>query len=147
LRRRFLEGDIVLDTSVLIEIALATERGKELVGLIVDDVFAPYTTSLNITEVLYVLCRLFGMKEAERRVNLMVDSGYFIIVDSDRISRSAAECRCLFPISIVDCHALALARDYGMPALFYRREREFEPILDDLKEWVGNDIFFLVENK
>ena len=145
MKKRFLEGDIVLDTSLLVEIALATERGKKLVKLMIDNVLVPYTTSLNVTETLYVLCRLFGMDKAEKRIDLMVDSGYFNIVSSDRVSRSAAECKCLFPINIVDCHTLALAREYDMPALFYRREKKFEPIVDDLKKWVGNEIFFLVK--
>lgn len=147
MRRKFLEGDIVIDTSILIEIALATEDGKKLVKLIVDEVLTPYTTSLNIIEALYVLCRLFGMSKAEKRIDLMVDSGYFNIVSSDRIGKSAAECKCLFRISIIDCHTLALAREYNMPVLFYRREKEFEPIVDDLKEWIRNRILFLVKDK
>lgn len=135
----------MLDTSILVEIALATEHGKELVELVIDRVLTPYTTSLNITEALYVICRLLGMNEAEKRVDLIVDSGYFNVVSSDRVSRSAVQCKCLFPVSIVDCHTLALAKEYNLPVLFYRMEREFEPIVGDLKKWIENEIFFLVE--
>lgn len=145
MRKSYLEGDIVLDTSILIEIALVTENGKELTKLIIDDALIPYTTSLNIMETLYVLCRLLGMKEAEKRVDLIINSGYFNIVSSDRVSRSAAQCKCLFPISIVDCHTLALAKEYNLPALFYKMEKEFKPIIDNLKKWVKNEILFLIK--
>ena len=145
MRKRCLEGDIVLDTSILVEIIFATEKGKELAKLIIDEVITPYTTTLNVTEAIYVMCRLLGMEEAERRVNLMLNTGYFNVVSSDRVGRSAAWCKCLFPISIVDCHTLALAREYNMPVLFYRMEKEFEPIVNDLKKWLGNEIIFLVE--
>lgn len=121
-----MRGDMALDTSVLLEIALATEEGRGLIKLIVDEELKPHTTSLNITEALYVICRLMGMEEAERRIGLMLDSGYFNVVNADRV-----------PISIVDCHTLALAREYGMPALSYRPEREFEPIIEGAEEVGG----------
>lgn len=143
MRRKYLEGDIVLDTSVLIEIALASDKGLELVKLIIDEAFTPYTTSLNVIEALYVMCRLFGIEDAEKRIDLIVKSGYFNIVSSDRVGRTAAQCKCLFPLSIVDCHTLALAKEYNIPVLFYRVEKEFKPILGKLKEWVGNEIFFV----
>lgn len=145
MRRRLLEGDIVVDTSILVEIAFATEDGKELTRLIVDDAITPHTTTLNFTEAFYVICRLLGVEEAEKRTSLMLNSGYFNVVSSDRVGWDAARCKCLFPVSIVDCHTLALARKYSMPALFYRAERELEPIVEDLKEWLGNKILFFVK--
>ena len=145
MKRKYIEGDIVLDTSILIEIALATEEGKKLTELIIDEILVPYTTSLNITEALYVICRLFGMKEAEKRVNCIINSGYFNVVNSDSVSKSTAQCKCLFPISIIDCHTLALAKEYGIPVLFYKLEKEFEPIIDELKKWVGSEILFIIK--
>ena len=147
MRRRLLEGGIALDRSVLVEVVLATEGGEELVEMILDDIITPYTTTHNVTEALYVLYRLLGMEEAEKRVSLMVDSGYFKVVSSDRVGRLAAECKCLFPISIVDCHTLALAKRYSVPALFYRLERRLKPMLDDLRRWVGSEILFLGEGQ
>ena len=145
MRRRRLEGDIAVDTSILVEVALGTRSGKDLARLMIDGAIIPYTTSLNVTELLYVLCRLLGMEEAERRVRLLLDSGYLIIVSSDRVSRTAADCKCRFPLSIVDCHILALAKDYGLPVVFYRKERELERVLEGMKKWLGIELFFLTE--
>jgi len=85
------------------------------------------------------------MKEAEKRVNCIINSGYFNVVNSDSVSKSAAQCKCLFPISIIDCHTLALAKEYGIPVLFYKLEKEFEPIIDELKKWVGSEILFIIK--
>ncbi len=145
MRKKSLRGDIVLDTSVLVEILFATSTGKKLIDHIIDRAITPYTTTLNITEALYILCRLLGMGEASKRINLLLDSGYLEIISSDKISIQAAECKCIFPISIADCHTLALAKEYGIPALFYRLENEFKPILDRLKTWINNEIYFIIE--
>ena len=40
-----MKGDIVLDTSILIEIALATNTGRKLLDLIVSGDIKPYTTT------------------------------------------------------------------------------------------------------
>ncbi len=94
---------------------------------------------------LYVICRLPGV-EAERRVGLMLDSGHFNVVSASRVSRSAAERKCLFPASIVDRHTLTLARDY-MPALFCRLEWEFKLTLSELERWWAVRYFFLAEQR
>ena len=140
--KKSLKGELVLDTSVLIEIALATSTGKKLIDDIINGGIKPYTTSLNIMEALYILCRLLGIDEARKRIDLMKDSGYFEIVNSNEILLEAAECKCLFPISIADCHTLALAKKYGFPALFYKLEKEFVPIIKKLKQWVREEILF-----
>ncbi|MEM2592018.1 MAG: PIN domain-containing protein [Thermofilaceae archaeon] len=145
MRWEFLRGDTALDTSVLVEIALATREGRFLVKLIVDETVTPYTTSLNVTEALYVLCRVLGFEEAERRMNLILDSGYFNVVSSERLSKLVAQCKCVFPVSIADCYTLALAKQYSIPALFYKPEKELQPILEKVKEWIGNEILFLAE--
>ncbi len=139
-----MRGDMVLDTSVLVEILLATTTGEELVDAMIAGELQAYTTTLNITEAMYVLCRLLGMEEAKRRVRMLLDSNCLHVVSSDKVSEDAAECKCMFPISLVDCHTLALAKRYGMPALFYQLEKEFKPILKQLKEWTGADILFVV---
>lgn len=135
---------MVFDTSVLVEIALATEDGKQLIDEIVGGNITPYTTTLNLTETLYILCRLLGLEEARKRINLMVGSGYFEIVSSDYVSLEAAECKCLFPITIVDCHALALSRKTRKPSLFYGLEKEVKQIVNSLELWTGNKIYFII---
>jgi len=145
LKRRFLRGDMVFDTSVLVEVALATDDGREIIDEIVEGNITPYTTTLNITETLYILCKLLGLEEARKRIGLIVDSKYFEIVSSDKVSLEAAECKCMFPVSIVDCHTLALARKHGKPALFYRPEKEFEKIIGKLEKWAKTKIYFITK--
>lgn len=145
MRRGVLRGDMALDTSVLVEVALATSTGRELTEQILSENVRPYVTVLNLAELLYVLCRLLGMGEAEERVKLIVDSNYFEIIGSDDLWRYVADCKCRFAVSLADCHTLALARKYGIPALFYRLESEFKPITAELRAWVGSEVFFIRE--
>lgn len=145
MKKGFLRGGTALDTSILVEVALATEHGKRFVELIVDEDALLYTSSLNVTEALYVLCRVLGSAEASKRVDLMLDSGYFTVISAERLSQLAAQCKCSFPLSLADCHSLALAKQYRIPVLFYRRERELEPLLEKLREWVGSELLFLAE--
>ncbi len=145
MKKRLLRGDMVVDTSILIEIALATKTGRMLLDNIIDELIKPYTTTLNITETLYIICRILNLDEAKKRLRLIIDSGYFKIISSNKVGMYVAECKCMFPISIVDCHTLALARRYGLPALFYRLEKGFKPIRERLEEWIGNKIYFIVE--
>lgn len=97
MKRKFLRGDMVFDTSILVEIVLATNIGKELIDFMINDDIRPYTTSLNIMELLYIICRLLNMNEAKKRVDLLVKSGYLNIISSDDVSMIAAECKCMFP--------------------------------------------------
>ncbi len=109
--KKSLKGELVLDTSILIEIALATSTGKKLIDDIINGGIKPYTTSLNIMEALYILCRLLSIDEARKRIDLMKDSGYFEIVNSNEILLEAAECKCLFPISIPTATRLHLLKN------------------------------------
>ena len=145
MKRGVLKGDMVLDTSVLIEIALASTIGKKLIDRIINGEIKPYTTTLNIIEAMYVICRLLGMNEAKKRIDLLKESGYIEIISSTNISIEVAECKCLFPISIADCHTLALAKTYRIPPLFYRLEKEFEPIIEKIKQWINNEVRFVIE--
>ncbi len=145
MREVSLKGDIVFDTSIIIEIALATTYGKELIKSIIDENITPYTTMLNITEARYILCRLLGIDDSLKRIRLILDSNYFITVNTDELSDLVSMCKCRFPVSLVDCHTLSLAKMMSLPALFYRLEKEFRSIIRELEEWIGNEILFLVE--
>jgi len=137
-----LKGSIALDTSVLIEIALATNTGEELIDKILSNEIRPYTTTMNIIELEYVLCRaLNNLKEAEKRVNRIINSKYFRIIDPYSLRDTIAECKCLFPISLMDCCSLSLAKTYRIPALFYRIEKEFQKHLETIRRWTGKVIF------
>ncbi len=145
MREVSLKGDIVFDTSIIIEIALATTYGKELIKSIIDENITPYTTMLNITEARYILCRLLGIDDSLKRIRLILDSNYFITVNTDELSDLVSMCKCRFPVSLVDCHTLSLAKMMSLPALFYGLEEEFRPIIRELEKWIGNEILFLVE--
>ncbi|MEB3779092.1 MAG: hypothetical protein GSR85_02505 [Desulfurococcales archaeon] len=45
-----MKRDIVLDTSILVEVALATDTGVRLIDYIINERIKPYTTSLNVVE-------------------------------------------------------------------------------------------------
>ena len=145
MKRGSLKGDIVLDTSILVEIALATDTGMRLIDYIINERIKPYTTSLNVVEAFYVICRLLGKEEARKRISLIKESRYVEIISSDEVNMHAAECKCLFPISIIDCYTLALAKTYELPALFYKLEKEFRPIIEKLKNWINNELKFIIE--
>jgi len=141
-----LKGDMVFDTSIIIEISLATTYGKELIKSIIEEEIIPYTTMLNITEARYILCRMLGMNESLKRIRLILDSNYFTIVNTDTLSDLVSTCKCRFPVSLADCHTLSLAKKMSLPALFYKLESGFRPIIQELKDWIGNEILFLVED-
>ncbi|MEM1908095.1 MAG: hypothetical protein QXH81_04090 [Thermofilaceae archaeon] len=46
-------------------------------------------------------------------------------------------------MSIAGRYALALAKQYSIPALFYKPEKGLQPILEKVKEWIGDEILFL----
>ena len=62
-----MKGDIVLDTSILVEIALATDTGMRLIDYIINERIKPYTTSLNVVEAFYVICRLLGKEGSKEK--------------------------------------------------------------------------------
>ena len=140
-----LKGDMVFNTSIIIEISLATTYGKELIKSIIEEEIIPYTTMLNITEARYILCRMLGMNESLKRIRLILDSNYFTIVNTDTLSDLVSTCKCRFPVGLADCHTLSLAKKMSLPALFYKLGNEFRPIIQELKDWIGNEILFLVE--
>ncbi len=135
---------MVLDTSVLVEIALGSSLGARIINEVIERKIIPYTTSLNIIELEYVLCRLLGRDEALKRVSRIIYSGFFYIVDSYTIREEIASCKCSFPISLADCSTLALARSLKMPALFLCIEKEFRKCWNKRREWTG-EILFLAE--
>ena len=144
MRRESLKGDMVFDTSIIIEMSLATTYGKELIKSIIKEEIVPYITMLNITEAKYILCRILGIDESLKRIGLILDSNYFTIVNTDTLSDLVSICKCRFPISLADCHTLSLAKKLSLPVLFYKLEKEFRPIVQELKNWINSEILFLV---
>ncbi|WP_083756303.1 PIN domain-containing protein [Hyperthermus butylicus] len=63
-----LEGRIVLDASVLIELLAGSPAVKPLVEAIIAGRVEAYTSRLSIVEALYVTCRLWGMEKARERL-------------------------------------------------------------------------------
>ena len=140
---KLLKGDMVFDTSVLIEIIGGTDFGVKLIELIYREKIVPHITELNLIEALYVVCRKQGFENSLNIIDAIVDSGYFNIHCISEIRNIIGECKCKYPISIADCTTLSLAKHLNCPAMFSRFEKEFRNIIEELSEWVGKEIIFL----
>jgi len=138
-----LEGDIVFDTSVLIEVMGGTDFGVKLVELIYREKIVPHITELNLIETLYVICRKQGFENSLNLINTLVNSGYFNIHSISEIRNIIGECKCKYPISIADCTTLSLAKHLNCPAIFSKFEKEFRNIIEELSKCVGKEIIFL----
>ncbi len=139
------ENAIVLDTSVLLEILMRTPYGVKVTRSIYYGEYEPHTTYLNLAESIYILCRRLGYEEAWKRLEILLDSGYFIVHDLSEIYRYIGECKCRFPISLADCTSLSLAKLLNKPILFFKVEEEFKGVLKELEEWLGLRILFLMK--
>lgn len=84
-----------------------------------------YITEYNLTEVLYVLCRRFGIETAEKIVESLLKSRVLTPYPTTELRKLAAACKCKYKIALPDCYTIALAQRLGSKALF-RREGELE---------------------
>lgn len=122
--RRELEGDMVFDASVLVEVIFSTVGGRLVRRMLVDEVLFGYVTELAVSELRYVVCRMLGRDEAWRRVDKLLASGYFRVEEISPIVTLASEYKCERAISLPDCFSIALGEYLSMPVLFARREKE-----------------------
>jgi predicted nucleic acid-binding protein len=67
---------VALDSSVLIEIVAGSQSVKRLVEDIARGLIEAYTSSLNMVEVLYITCRMWGKEEALRRFSKLLGITY-----------------------------------------------------------------------
>jgi len=81
------------------------------------------THELSVVEMTYALCRRAGPAVALRKRDLLLRSGIVEVVPISELADEAALVKCERAISLADCFTIALARVYGCPALFAKRER------------------------
>lgn len=124
--KRGLAGRLALDSSALIELLLASERGRALKSLMVKGTVLPYVTRLSLAETAYVLCRKIGWKLAWRKVEALCESRYVVVSEDEEVYKEAARYKCWRALALADCFTLALAKCVGAPALFSTREGELE---------------------
>ena len=88
-------------------------------------------------------CRLWGWEKALQRMQVLLDSKTITIVEDEKIWDHAADCKCRIPISLGDCHTLALAKKYNITPLFLRLEKEIQNNKELIKEWLGREPEYL----
>jgi len=118
------KGHFAFDSGVLVEILEATSRASGLLDAIALGTLIPHVSPINIAEAEYVVCRKVGHKEARRRVESMIASGYYAIEDSPSLHEAAAELKCERAISFVDCYTFAVAELTSSVPLFASEEAE-----------------------
>ncbi len=141
---KYISGDMVLDTSVLIEMIIPSDIGREILNEILSNRLKPHISEINLIELLYVGCRIFGKRGAIERINKLLRSGYFTIHYTSEIREYLADCKCIFPISLGDCSAISLGKIYEYPVLFLKLEKEFVKIINKLKDWANIQIEFII---
>ncbi len=117
-------GTLVLDASVLIDLLMSSSRGKIIQKALLNDIIDAHTTEFAIIETKYILCRKIGWKEATRRVEKLLASGYISVSKTSEIIDLAAEYKCNRHISLADSLVLALAKKFNCKVLFSHREKE-----------------------
>lgn len=58
-----LSGDMIFDTSVLMELIIGSKGGRTLSKLLRADILRASTTEINVVELRYILCRKVGRGE------------------------------------------------------------------------------------
>lgn len=122
--KKDLSGRLVLDTSALIELVLSTTSGLKLREALKAESIETSTTTLNITELRYVLCRKLGSQKANDIVDKLLASGYITVEDISPLMLEASMHKCSRAISLCDCFTLALADKSSSAATFARKEKE-----------------------
>ncbi len=122
----------VLDTSVLLELAVDSPKSRSLSQSILEESVRPITGELNIAELSYVLCRRFGPQAASRSIALLKGSGQVTVLDCSEFMMKAADIKCRRSLSLVDCVTIAMGESLGVPVLFSTREKELDAELRKL---------------
>jgi predicted nucleic acid-binding protein len=136
-----LKGKLAVDASALIELIYCETPGQKLKQALENEAVEAWTTELAITELRYILCRKLGWAESSKRVNKLLESGYFKVENTPKLINTAAKLKCCRAISLPDCFAIALAQKIGGTALFARTEQDLT--MEMQKELFEIPILFL----
>jgi len=141
--KKELKGSMVFDASVIIELLASTKRGKIVEEKLKSGELFAFTTELDITEALYILCRKIGFNNALIKINALKRSGYIEIFEISPLVETTALYKCSRAIALSDCLTLSLAKYLSLPALFARKEKE---LLREMKKKPFDiEILFLEE--
>ena len=121
-----LRGNTALDTSALIEYLTGTKAGETIKTYF--ETLKPEETAncstLTISEIFYVLCRLRGLKFAEDKVNDMLKSQTTQVHNTTDLAVQTGKIKCERAISLADCSCIATAKLANAKAVFARKEKE-----------------------
>jgi len=126
LKNDTVNGSYALDTSVIIEMLVASSLGKWVMNALIADSAQAYTSDVNLSEAEYVLCRKLGPEESRSKIDNLKNSNYVTVANSEQVSRIAAQIKCKRPISLADCFCLATGEATASRPLFAFREKELE---------------------
>jgi predicted nucleic acid-binding protein len=119
-----MKGIFAVDASILIELLLLTERGKNIQNSLIDENLFFYTTKYAIFETKYILCRHLNWNEANVRVEKLINSNYITILENEDINNNGVQFKCQRSISLPDALVLGLAKYLEISALFANEEKE-----------------------
>ena len=76
-------GILAIDAGVIIELLLQSKAGIAIRYALLDEIVDAYTTEIAITEVKYILCRMFGWDESCKRIEKLLSSRYLNVYGTD----------------------------------------------------------------
>ena len=118
------EGQLAFDSGVIVEMLNGTELGSLLTASILVSGRTAYTTSVNLAEAEYILCRKIGQPRARKKVEDLVASGCLYVKEEPRIHSIAAILKCERAISLPDCYTFAVAEMTSSRPVFVFQEKE-----------------------
>jgi predicted nucleic acid-binding protein len=119
-------GSTVLDTSVLLELAVGSPSAEAVKAGIAEGRIHPLTGELNVLELRYIICRRAGAEQGARSVGFLTSASQFGILPSSAFLEAAAKIKCERAMSLVDCVTIAMGESLEVPVLFSVREKEID---------------------
>jgi len=132
--------EVACDASIIIELMLSGANSSLFQSISKEEII-PLTTILAITETEYILCRKLGKEIAFDKIQNLISSNYFEIINLDDLHKEASLLKCNHSISLPDCFILALAKEKQAPAFFAFKEEELTKQIKTKPFDI--DIFFL----
>lgn len=124
--KRELLGDMISDTSVLVELLAGTRVGKFVYDELRSGSIRLLITELNEMELRYIVCRKAGIEKYSEIVGKLLNSGYVKVVPIGGLINYAALLKCTRTISLVDCFTIALGEKLKMDVVFAKHEDELD---------------------
>ena len=122
------QNGVIVDTGLLVEYYQPkSEETQSYVNYLerilfknpdYDDFFLTFVTR---TELLYIMCRIYGWKTGKEKVDRLLEN--YIIVRDEILDEIAASLKCALPISLPDCYVIAAGINYNLP-IFFAEENE-----------------------